>query len=98
MRPTVVLTAALLLFAGAVAAVAQSSLIDGQVTKVDHSAGKITIKHGPIKKLGMDQGMTMVFRAQDPGMLAAVKAGDKVRFDADDVDGQFTVTKIEKAK
>ena len=56
-------------------------MIDGQVTKVDQSAGKITIKHGPIKKLGMDEGMTMVFRAQDPKMLKAVKAGDRVRFD-----------------
>jgi Cu(I)/Ag(I) efflux system periplasmic protein CusF len=77
---------------------AQSALIAGQVTKVDRSAGKITIKHGPIKKLGMDQGMTMVFKAQDPAMLAAVKAGDKIKFDADSVNGQFTVTKIEKAR
>ena len=74
------------------------ALIDGQVTKVDESAGKITIKHGPIKKFDMDDGMTMVFRAQDPAMLKAVKAGDKVKFDADKVNGQFTVTKIEKAK
>ena len=79
-------------------ALAQSVLIDGQVTKVDPSAGKITIKHGPIKKLGMDEGMTMVFRAQDPGMLKAVKAGDRVKFDADDVNGQLTVTTIEKRK
>lgn len=74
------------------------ALIDGQVTKVDASAGKITIKHGPIKKLDMDDGMTMVFRAQDPAMLKAVKAGDKIKFDADKVNGQFTVIKIEKAK
>ena len=45
-------------------AAAQSTLIDGQITKVDPSAGKITIKHGPIKKLGMDMGMTMVFKAR----------------------------------
>jgi Cu/Ag efflux protein CusF len=79
-------------------ALAQSALIDGQITKVDQSAGKITIKHGPITKLGMDQGMTMVFRAQDPAMLKAVKAGDRVKFDADDVNGQLTVTTIEKRK
>ena len=77
---------------------AQSSLIDGQVTKVDESAGKITIKHGLVKKFDMDEGMTMVFRAADPAMLKAVKAGDKVKFDAERVDGQFTVTKIQKAK
>ena len=74
------------------------SLIDGQVTKVDASAGKITIKHGPIKKFDMDDGHTMVFRAQDPAMTKAVKAGDKVKFDAEKINGQFTVTKIEKAK
>ena len=78
------------------AAIAQ--MADGQVTKIDQSAGKITIKHGPIKKFDMDDGMTMVFRAQDPAMLKAVKPGDKVKFEADKVNGQFTVTKIEKAK
>jgi Cu/Ag efflux protein CusF len=92
------LVSALVLAAGAQAAVAQSTLIDGQVTKVDQSAGKITIRHGPIKKLGMDEGMTMVFRAQDPKMLKAVRAGDKVKFDADQVNGQLTVTTIEKTK
>src|SRR5580704_12833203 len=73
------------------AAVAQEALIEGQVMKIDASAGKITLKHGPIKKLGMEHGMTMVFKAQDPAMLKAVKAGDKVKFDADQVNGQFTV-------
>jgi Cu/Ag efflux protein CusF len=27
-----------------------------------------------------------------------VKAGDKIKFDAEDVNGQLTVTKIEKSK
>ena len=81
------------------AARAQSSdLIDGVVTKVDASAQKMTIKHGPLKKFDMDDGMTMVFRAQDPAMLKTVKAGDKVKFVPDRINGQFTVTKIEKAK
>jgi len=77
---------------------AAQALIEGQITKVDPSAGKITIKHGPIKKLGMDEGMTMVFKAQDPAMLTAVKAGDKVRFDAEQVNGQLTLTKIQKTR
>jgi Cu(I)/Ag(I) efflux system protein CusF len=78
--------------------VAQSPMVNGQVTKIDESAGKITLKHGPIKKLDMNEGMTMVFRVQDPAMFKQVKVGDKVRFDADRVNGQITVTKIEKAK
>jgi Cu/Ag efflux protein CusF len=77
---------------------AQQSLADGEVTKVDESAGKITIKHGPIKKLNMNEGMTMVFKAGDPAMLKQVKPGDKIKFDADSVNGQYTVTKIEKKK
>ena len=78
--------------------VAQSAMVNGQVTKIDESAGKITLKHGPIKKLDMEDGMTMVFRVQDPAMLKQVKVGDKVKFDADRVNGQITVTKIEKSK
>jgi Cu(I)/Ag(I) efflux system periplasmic protein CusF len=77
---------------------AQSAMINGQVTKIDESAGKITLKHGPIKKLDMDEGMTMVFRVRDPAVLKQVKVGDKVKFDADRVNGQLTVTKIEKGK
>ena len=79
-------------------AAAQQGMVDGEVTKVDESAGKITIKHGPIKKLNMDEGMTMVFKASDPAMLRQVKPGDKIRFDADNISGQFTVTRIEKKK
>jgi Cu(I)/Ag(I) efflux system periplasmic protein CusF len=77
---------------------ASAQMIAGTVMKIDEPAGKITLKHGPIKKLDMDEGMTMVFRTADPAMLKAVKVGDKVKFDADNVNGQFTVTKIEKAK
>jgi Cu/Ag efflux protein CusF len=88
--------AALMLVALSPAANAQQ--IDGQVTKVDASAGKITLRHGPIKKFDMDEGMTMVFRVSDPALLKAVKAGDKVKFDAEKINGQFTVTVIEKVK
>ena len=83
---------------GAAPAFAQSAPVDGQVTKVDQSAGKITIKHGPLQQFGMDEGMTMVFRAGDPDALKTVKAGDKIKFIPERVDGQFTATKIEKAK
>ncbi len=76
---------------------AQSQLSDGQVTKIDASANKITLRHGPIKNLDMDS-MTMVFRVQDPAMLKQVKVGDKVKFEADRVNGQITITKMQKAK
>jgi Cu(I)/Ag(I) efflux system protein CusF len=79
-------------------AFAQQGLIDGQVTKIDPSAAKITIKHGPIPKLDMDVGMTMVFAVPDPKILTAVKAGDRIKFDAERVNGQLTVTKLQKAR
>ena len=89
---------ALALWLGAQAGFAQSSLIAGQVVKVDQSAKKITIKHGPAPKLDMTEGMTMVYVVSDPNMLTSVKAGDKISFNAGRINGQLTVTKIEKTK
>lgn len=94
MRKFAIVVACLYLLSGQ--ALAQSLPIDGTVVKIDEGAGKITLRHGPIKKLGMDEGMTMVFRAQTLDLLKQVKAGDKVRFDAEKVNGQMTVTGIAK--
>ena len=80
------------------AAMAQDSSVIGEVRKIDDSAGKITLKHGPIKNLGMDEGMTMVFRVKDPAMLKQVAVGDKVKFEAENADAGITVTKIQKTK
>ena len=52
----------------------------------------------PAQEVRHGRRHTMVFRANDPAMLKAVKAGDKVKFEADRVNGQFTVMKIQKAK
>ncbi len=38
----------------------------------------------------------MVFKAGDAAMLKTIKPGDKVKFTADRVNGQLTVTKIQK--
>ena len=74
-------------------AFAANHQVNGEVVKVDKSAGKITVKHGPIKNLDMDS-MTMVFRVADPAMLDKVKAGDKVKFKAVNEAGKFTVTEL----
>jgi Cu/Ag efflux protein CusF len=74
---------------------APAALADGEVRKVDKDAGKITIRHGPIESLNMPP-MSMVFRVKDPAMLDQVKAGDKVKFAAENVGGQYTVTQIER--
>jgi Cu/Ag efflux protein CusF len=75
-------------------AFAQAALVDGSVEKIDQAAGKITLNHGPIKNLDMD-AMKMVFRVKDPEMLTGLKVGQRVRFEADRVNGQITVTRIE---
>src|SRR5258708_19827497 len=95
MRPIPSLIFGLALSIAAQSAVAQSELIDGQVMKVDQSAGKITIKHGPAKRLGMESGMTMAYKAQDPALLNAVKVGNKIKFDAEPANHQSTRPKIE---
>ena len=73
------------------------ALSDGEVRKVDKDAKKITIKHGPLANLDMPP-MTMVFQVKDPAMLEQVKAGDKVKFQAEKVGAAYTITKIEPAK
>ncbi|MGO4175434.1 copper-binding protein [Bosea sp. TAF32] len=93
MLKTIAATLAFLIVA--LPAAAQS--VSGTVTKVDEAQGKLTINHGAIKNLDMD-AMTMVFRAGDPAMLKGLKVGDKIKFDADRVNGQITVTKLQKAK
>ena len=79
-------------------ALAQGAAIDGEVKKIDQDAGKITLKHGPAKSLGMDEPMTMVYRVKDPAMLKQVKVGDKISFEAESADAGYTVTKLQKAK
>ncbi|WP_262032518.1 copper-binding protein [Microvirga sp. Mcv34] len=83
--------------AQAAPAASQAPLVSGTVEKVDMAAGKITLDHGAIPNLNMDS-MTMVFRAQDPAILKGVKAGDKVQFQADRVNGQLTLVKIQKGR
>ena len=84
--------------AGAPAAASQAgSMADGEVRKVDKDAKKITIRHGPLVEFDMP-GMTMVFQVDDPAMLDAVKAGDKIKFRAEKVGGAFKVVKIEPAQ
>jgi Cu/Ag efflux protein CusF len=72
--------------------------INGEVKKIDEGAGKITLKHSPAKGLGMDEGMTMIYRMKDPAMLRQVKAGDKVKFEAEEAASGYTVTEFQKTK
>ena len=75
--------------------VAQAApLSEGEVRKIDKAAGKITIKHGPLKSLGMP-AMTMAFRVKNAATLDQIKPGDRIRFLAETIDGVIIVTKLE---
>lgn len=74
-----------------------SSMIPGEVKKIQKDTGKITLKHGPMKDLNMP-AMTMVFRVKDPAMLSNIKVGDQVNFMAEKANGALVVTAIEVAK
>lgn len=106
-----ILAAALTLFA-ATPALAQSNhmhhghaavpaagqaMADGVVKKVDKAGGKLTIAHGPLENLGMP-AMTMAFPVKDTVRLDTLKAGDKIRFRAEQQNGTITVLAVETAK
>lgn len=74
-----------------------SDMADGEVRKVDKDAKKITLRHGELKQLDMPP-MTMVFQVKDPALLDKVKAGDKVKFRAQNSGGTMIVTEIEVAR
>ena len=76
------------------AAAAARPQVEAVVRTVDKSAKKITLRHGEIPNLDMGP-MTMVFQVQDPALLDKVKAGDTVRFTADQIKGAYTVLTIE---
>jgi Cu(I)/Ag(I) efflux system protein CusF len=97
MQRRTLLSAALMMSLAATTALAQSlPNVEAEVRKVDARAGKITLKHGDIPNLDMPP-MTMVFQVNDPSMLNQVKAGDKVRFTADKIQGAYTLMSIAPA-
>lgn len=76
---------------------AKQILSDGVIRKIDKGSGKITIKHGEIKNLGMPP-MTMVFRVKDPALLDQLREGDAIRFHVEAINGINTVLRIEHVK
>ena len=74
-----------------------TDMVDGEVQMVDKQARNITLRHGEIRNVQMP-AMTMVFGVKDSALLDKVKAGDKVRFKVEAINGTPTVTVIEVAK
>lgn len=71
-------------------------VVHGEVMKVDLTSGQITIRHGPIKNLGMTNATeTDDFKVADPIMLNALMSGERIKFTADRVNGQLTLATIQ---
>lgn len=97
MKLTRTLALAAALFAASLSMASAETFTKGIVKKIDAKAGKVTIIHEELVDLDMP-AMTMVFQVKEPAMLEQVKAGDKVKFEAQKLGGAFTVTRIEAAK
>ena len=70
--------------------------VQGEIRKVDVAKGLVVLRHGDIPNLAMPP-MTMGFDVADPRMLDGLKVGDKVRFQAEMVNGKATVTELKLA-
>jgi Cu/Ag efflux protein CusF len=75
---------------------AAKELADGEVRRIDTGQGKVNLRHGEIKSLDMPP-MSMWFVLKDPTWANSLKVGDKVRFVAEKVGTQYTITQIEPA-
>lgn len=70
-------------------------LADGEVRRIDAAKGTVLLKHGEIKSINMGP-MTMGFRLKDPALASGLKVGDKIKFAAEQKDGDLIVTRIQK--
>ncbi len=83
---------------GTAAAAAQGAtpeMADGEVRRIDAAKGTILLKHGEIKSINMG-AMTMGFKLKDPALAAGLKVGDRIKFAAEQKDGELIVTRIQK--
>lgn len=71
-------------------------LVDGVIKRIDLSAGKVTVAHGPLPN-GMP-GMTMAFGVNRSVPIGEFKEGQKIRFAIADANGVMTIVRIEPAK
>lgn len=73
---------------------ANTEWVAGEVVKVDAARSRITLRHERIEMVHMEP-MTMPFKVRDVALLKPLKAGDKVRFEVLEHDGELTVQQIE---
>ncbi|WP_175774429.1 copper-binding protein [Burkholderia anthina] len=72
-----------------------SALTDAEVKRIDAAHGRVTLKHGALRNVGMAP-MTMTFKAGDPAMIESLHVGDKVKVRVERVNGTLTIVKLVK--
>ena len=75
---------------------ASSSRSEGTIKKIDKKAGKVVLSHGPLLNLNMP-AMTMTFVVKNSQSLDGLKAGDKVSFVAEEINGVLSASALQAA-
>jgi Cu(I)/Ag(I) efflux system membrane protein CusA/SilA len=79
--------------------VTSASMADGEVEDVDIESKSIVLKHGPIKSKTIEmEPMTMPFAVTNVKLLSGVKVGDRVKFSAEYINDEFTITSLKIQK
>ena len=68
----------------------------GSVSKIDEPNGTITIQQTPDGTVGTSNAASSDFKVQDGLLFNALRAGDKVTFTVDDINGAKTITKLQR--
>lgn len=71
----------------------QTHVGEGTVNKVDVRAGSVNLTHEPIASLGWP-AMTMDFVVSDREQLAALKPGQRVRFEMHPIGNKYVISAI----
>jgi Cu/Ag efflux protein CusF len=82
---------------GTAATKPEAAMTNGVVRRVDKSAGSVTIAHEPLTNLNMPK-MTMTFLVKERAWLDGLKEGSRIRFVAENVNGELTVVALQSAK
>ena len=72
--------------------------LKGEITKIDELKGTITVKQSSVGTVGTssDSGTIRDFKVKDGLMFNAFQTGDRVVFTTETVDGNLTITKMQK--
>ena len=75
--------------------VAATEWVNGEIMRIDLARRKAVIKHEYIPSIQME-AMTMPFKVNNQVNLEKFQAGDKVRFQVQQVDGDLDIKAMEK--